>query len=120
MSTEPAPFALPRPDAGETTPYALVGVARAKPGQAEALEKRLVSMVAPTRVESGALAYHVHRDRSDSSVFVFYEAWKSVDDLNRHFSEAHVEAFLRDRHVYLDGDLEVTWLRMISPFEEDH
>lgn len=107
---------LPLPDDGETGPYALVGSARAKDSLADALEARLVSMVAPTRQEPGVLAYHVHRDRADRSKFVFYEAWRSVDDLRRHFDQPHVASFLNDRHSYLDGDLDITWLRMASPY----
>lgn len=108
---------LPLPDDGETGPYALVGTARAKPGLADALEKRLISMVAPTRKEAGALAYHVHRDRADPSLFVFYEAWQSIDHLKQHFEASHVSSFLEDRLRYLDGDLDITWLRMSSPFD---
>ncbi len=107
---------LPLPDHGESGPYALVGSATAKDGLADALEERLVSMVAPTREEPGALAYHVHRDRADRSRFVFYEAWRSIDDLRQHFDQPHVVSFLRDRPNYLDGDLDITWLRMASPF----
>lgn len=76
-----------------------------------------MSMVAPTREEAGSLAYHVHRDRADRSRFVFYEAWRSIDDLKRHFKEPHVSSFLEDRMTYLEGDLTVTWLRMSSPFD---
>ena len=111
---------LPMPDAGENGPYALVGSARAKPGQVEALEARLVSMVAPTRREAGALDYHVHRDRNDRSRFVFYEVWRSIEDLKAHFSQPHVASFLNDRHSYLDGDLDITWLRMSSPYDGPH
>lgn len=109
-------FSLPLPDKGETGPYAVMGTARAKRGLADALEERLVSMVSPTRLEPGCLAYHVHRDRSDRSLFVFYEAWRSVSDLERHFLEPHVSTFLNERDAYLDGDLDVSWLRMASEF----
>lgn len=107
---------LPLPDDDENGPYALVGSALAKEGLADALEARLVAMVSPTRQEPGALAYHVHRDRADRSRFVFYEAWLSTDHLRRHFEQPYVKAFLNDRHDYLVGDLEITWLRMASSY----
>ena len=109
--------ALPLPDEDEDGPYALVGSARAKSGRADDLEIRLVAMVAPTRQEPGVLAYHVHRDRSDRSRFVFYEAWRSIDDLRRHFDQPHVASFLDERHMYLEGDLDITWLRMASSYQ---
>jgi quinol monooxygenase YgiN len=107
---------LPLPDDDEDTPYALVGSARAREAMADALEAQLVAMVVPTREEPGILAYHVHRDRADRSSFVFYEAWRSIDDLRRHFDEPHVASFLNDRHSYLEGDLDITWLHMASPY----
>jgi hypothetical protein len=111
-----SPFGPPLPDTGETGPYALVGTARARPGMADALEARLVSLVAPTRREAGCAAYHVHRDRADRDLFVFYEAWRDRAALLKHFEEPYILAFLADRADYLDGELDVRWLRMSSPF----
>lgn len=110
------PLDLPLPDRGEHTPYALMGTARAKAGQADALEQRLVALIAPTRQEDGALAYHVHRDRGDADLFVFYEAWSSVEALRDHLSQPYVTAFLAERHTYLEGDLDIRWLRMSNAF----
>lgn len=109
------PFGPPLPDAGETGPYALVGTARARSGMADQLEERLVSLVAPTRQEAGCLAYHVHRDRADRDLFVFYEAWSDRAALLKHFDEPYILGFLADRADYLDGELDVRWLRMSSP-----
>lgn len=107
---------LPLPDEDEDGPYALVGTARARDGLADALETRLVAMVAPTREEPGVLAYHVHRDRADRSRLVFYEAWRSIDDLRRHLEQPYVQSFLSERHHYLLGDLDIIWLRMSGPY----
>jgi quinol monooxygenase YgiN len=109
-------LSLPSPDSDETGPYALVGTARAKSGFADALETRLVSLVGPTRQESGALAYHVHRDRADRDLFVFYEVWSSVETLRAHLAQPYIQAFLRDRQSYLIGDLDIRWLRMGSSY----
>ncbi|PVM88117.1 antibiotic biosynthesis monooxygenase [Caulobacter radicis] len=108
-------FGPPLPDAGETGPYALVGTARARPGMADQLEARLVSLVEPTRQEAGCVAYHVHRDRADRDLFVFYEAWSDRAALLKHFEEPYILGFLADRADYLDGELKVRWLRMSSP-----
>jgi hypothetical protein len=75
---------LEDPTPRENTPYCLVGTARAKPGLADNLEQRLLSLVEPTRSEPGVLEYHVHRDRNDSDHFIFNEAWRSVSDLREH------------------------------------
>lgn len=111
-------LALPSPDSDEAGPYALVGTARAKAGCGDALEQRLVSLVAPTRREPGALAYHVHRDRADRDLFVFYEAWSSVQTLRQHLAQPYIQEFLAERQSYLDGDLDIHWLRMGSPYDK--
>jgi quinol monooxygenase YgiN len=109
-------LALPPVDADEAQPYALVGVAHARPDRADDLEDVLLAMVAPTRREQGALDYHIHRDRADRSRFVFYETWASREDLERHLQQPYVAAFLDSRMTYLVEDMKVSWLRMASPF----
>ena len=111
------PFLCPPPDEDEKTPYALVGWVRSKPESADDFERLLLATVEPTRKEDGLLTYHVHRDRSDRSLFFFYEVWRSIDDLHRHFDEPHICAFLEDRKAFVDGDPNVNWLRMVSPFQ---
>ena len=109
-------LALPAVDADEVQPYAVVGVANARPDRADDLEAVLVAMVAPTRREPGALDYHVHRDRADPNRFVFYETWASREDLERHLEQPYVTAFLESRMTYLIEDMQVSWLKMASPF----
>ncbi|MFD2205521.1 putative quinol monooxygenase [Kiloniella antarctica] len=109
---------LPSLQEGETEPYSLVGRARAKPEMADQLQTRLIDMVAPTRKEPGALEYHVHRDRHDNNLFVFYEVWQSREHLERHLTTPHVQDFLKERHHYLEGDMEIDWLVMQSPYPE--
>jgi quinol monooxygenase YgiN len=109
-------FALPEPDTGETGPYALVGQARARPGMADRLEQTLVRLVAPTRQETGALQYHVHRDRADPNFFVFYEAWASLADLQAHLEMPYIRSFLDGHTELVDGEMQVTWLKMASPY----
>lgn len=109
-------FTLPAQDSDETGPYALTGQARAKAGKADALEAALIALVDPTRGEDGVLQYHVHRDRADPDLFVFYEVWASIPHLEAHLLQPYVQDFLATRHTLLEGDMEVRWLRMASPY----
>lgn len=111
-----AAFTLPQPDANDGGPYTLFGQARAKPGQEDALETALLALVAPTRQEPGALEYHVHRDRTDPTLFVFYEAWESLDHLKTHLEQPYIVDFLTRRTDYLDGEMDVKWLKMASDY----
>ncbi|MCR6498227.1 antibiotic biosynthesis monooxygenase [Shinella sp. CPCC 101442] len=110
-------FTLPAQETDETGPYALAGQARAQAGKAEALEAALIALVEPTRREEGVLQYHVHRDRADPDLFVFYEVWESTAHLEAHLSQPYVQDFLAKRQTLLDGDMDVRWLRMTSPYQ---
>jgi quinol monooxygenase YgiN len=99
-----------------TAPYTLVGQARAKPGREDALEKALLALVPPTRQEAGALEYHVHKDRADPGLFVFYEAWETLDHLKIHLEQPHIVDFLARHNDYVDGEMQVTWLKMASAY----
>ncbi|MEJ8473363.1 putative quinol monooxygenase [Roseibium algae] len=110
-------FDLPLPEDGETAPYSLVGSARALPGKADELEAALLAMVSPTRKEEGVLQYHVHRDRHDPDLFIFYEAWRTVGDLKEHLAMPYIQSFLSRHKELVDGDLQVTWLKMLSSYE---
>ncbi|QRM57795.1 putative quinol monooxygenase [Sinorhizobium sp. BG8] len=107
-------FELPAQAENETGPYALAGKARAKAGKADELEATLIALVGPTREEEGALQYHVHRDRADRELFVFYEVWASVGHLEAHLAKPYIQAFLKNRHELLAGEMEISWLQMAS------
>ncbi|MEV6278629.1 putative quinol monooxygenase [Nocardia sp. NPDC051832] len=100
----------------DPVPYALMGFARPKPGRVEELKELLLSFVAPTRVEEGALEYHFHEDADDPSTFVFYEVWRSKEDLDRHLSLPYMRDFWEHRMDYLEQDLDIRFLSMQSPY----
>ncbi|MFE7191712.1 putative quinol monooxygenase [Kitasatospora sp. NPDC057541] len=98
-------------------PFTLVGTARPKPERVDDLRRLLLSFVEPTRQEPGCLEYHFHEDRDAPGVFVFYEAWRSEEDLDAHLALPHMRDFWEHRMDYLERDLEIRWLTMHSPYE---
>ncbi|MFE3260896.1 putative quinol monooxygenase [Nocardia sp. NPDC059091] len=98
------------------TPFALMGLAHPKPERADELRELLLSFVAPTRAEAGALEYHFHEDAAAPSTFVFYEVWRSKADLDRHLELPHMRDFWQHRMDYLERDLEIRYLSMQSPY----
>ena len=108
-------FTLPDAEPNEQQPYSLVGEAHAKPGMADALESKLLALVAPTRLEKGCVSYHVHRDRSNSDRFVFYEAWASREDLLAHLQQPYIQAFLAEHMNFMTKPMEISWLEMRRP-----
>ena len=105
---------LPRPDRGESGPYCVIARHRALPGKADAYERRMLADIELTRSEPGCLAFHIHRDRADSNLFVIYEVWRDVGALREHFQTPNVQQFVVDSADYVDGDMSVQWLVMKS------
>ncbi|NNH68573.1 antibiotic biosynthesis monooxygenase [Nocardia uniformis] len=98
------------------TPFALVGVARPKPEREAELRELLLSFVAPTRAEEGSLEYHFHEDNAEPGSFVFYEVWRSKEDLDRHLELPHMRDFWERRMEYLERDLDIKFLTMHSAY----
>jgi quinol monooxygenase YgiN len=107
---------LPETAVGEIGPYCVIAKHHAKPGKADAYEKRMLADIKNTRGEPGALQFHIHRDRSDPNVFVIYEVWKDRDALRQHFKMPYVKKFVADSAEYVDGNMEVQWLVMASDY----
>jgi quinol monooxygenase YgiN len=107
---------LPPPLPGESGPYCVIAKHRALPGMADEYEQRMLADLRATRSETGALQFHVHRDRHDRDLFVIYEIWKDLEALRRHFETEYVKQFVADSAKYIDGNMDVQWLVMSSDY----
>ena len=99
---------LPEAALAETSPYCVIAKHRAKPGRADAYERRMLADLENTRAEPGALQFHVHRDRFDRDLFVIYEVWRDVDALRAHFEKPYVKQFVVDSAEYIEGNMEIS------------
>jgi quinol monooxygenase YgiN len=78
----------------------LVAMVKAKTGQEDAVKETLLSLVEPTRKESGCLCYNLHQAKDDKTQFMFYEQWASKRALEAHGKTPHMKALgakLKDR-----------------------
>jgi quinol monooxygenase YgiN len=87
----------------------------AKPEKIDALERVLRSFVEPTRKEEGCIEYHFHRSADVKNVFVFYEVWKDKETLDKHLAMPYLAKFWSERLDYLEEDVELVFLDMLSP-----
>ena len=86
---------------------------RARNGQEARLREELQRLVAPSRAEAGCLLYDLHESTTDPGSFVFYETWKSHEELDTHFQRPHMLAILPLLPDLLDGPLELTkWTKL--------
>ena len=94
----------------------VVARVKAKSGKEDAVERELLALVRETRKEAGCINYDLHRSADDSTVFLFYENWESLDHLNRHAESAHIKA-LRTKAAaeeLLDAPTQITLWQMLS------
>jgi quinol monooxygenase YgiN len=53
--------------------------------------------------EPGCRAYELHRDPRDPSLFVVYEQWRSLADLEAHFRKDYVSAVRGELNALIIG-----------------
>ena len=92
----------------------VLALVKAKKGLEETLMQECLSLVNPTRSEPGCIDYDLHQATNDKSVFMFYENWKTMEDLEKHRETPHLKAFREKAGGLLEKPIEVTLFEMIS------
>ena len=94
----------------------VVGVLRARPERRDELLEILRGLVAPTRREEGCVDYHLHVSDADPNLFMFYENWRSREDLDRHLGMPHLAPIRERGPELLAADVEIHAYTMLSPY----
>ena len=74
--------------------FTVVATFQARPGKEAELKAALLSLLAPTRKETGCLKYDLHQSPEDPAKFLFHENWTSKEALDAHLKSSHVAALL--------------------------
>ena len=59
---------------------------KAAENKSAVLKRELMSLVLPTRDEEGCITYQLHQEGGDPVSYMFYEVWRSMEDLERHLA----------------------------------
>src|SRR5689334_4989008 len=94
----------------------VIGILRAKPGKSDELRAILEGFVAPTRRKQGCIDYHLHISDADPDLFMFYENWRSRQDLEAHLKMPYLAILGERRHELLAGEVEIQPYTMLSPY----
>lgn len=81
---------------------------RIKDGQATQAQNELIGLVAPTRAEPGCIAYDLYRSSEKNGCFMFYECWRSRQDLDEHLRKPHIRSFMKKADSFLAEPLRVS------------
>jgi quinol monooxygenase YgiN len=63
----------------------------AKPGKEDELRNALLGLIEPTRRESGCVQYDLHESADQPGRFLFFENWRSKQDLDEHLNTPHLK-----------------------------
>lgn len=92
----------------------VVATVHAKAGREEEMKRELLALIEPTRSESGCINYDLHQAVDDPSVFMFYENWRSKEDLDKHLETSHFKAWREKGEGLLAGPSAVTLWQIIG------
>ncbi len=92
----------------------IIGTVVAKPETREELQEILAAQVAPTRAEEGCINYDFHCDANDPCVFVFYENWRTQEDLDEHLAMPHLKPLFDRQGALLARPVDIRHLTMLS------
>jgi quinol monooxygenase YgiN len=87
---------------------------KAKSGMEKRVKQEALSLVAPTRQETGCINYDLHQNANDKSMFMFYENWMSKEALDEHLQKPYLKAFVARADALLAEPLDVTIWEIIS------
>lgn len=73
----------------------VLALIRAKAEHQDAVKEALLALVPPTHQEEGCLDYVLHQSSEDPALFMFYENWKSREELDQHLQTSYIQNFLR-------------------------
>ena len=95
----------------------LIAYLHAKPEKRDELLKILLSFVRPSREEVACVDYHLHVSNDDPNLFIFYENWRSREELDQHLQTPMLTNFWARRLDLLEKDVEIRFITMLSELE---
>jgi quinol monooxygenase YgiN len=72
----------------------VVAVITAQPGSEDAVRDAMLGLVAPTREESGCIAYSLSESVVSTGTFITVEEWNDPADLDLHMQSPHIQSAL--------------------------
>jgi len=92
----------------QQTSIVVTALIRVKDRLTAQAQDELIGLVAPTRAEPGCIAYDLYRSPDQESCFMFYECWRSRQDLDEHLRKPHIREFMKKADSFLAEPLRVS------------
>ena len=79
---------------------------RPKPEYLQDAKSAVLEILEPTREESGCRQFNLHEGQGDGCLYL-YEAWRSEDDLARHYEQPYTKAVFERYQTWLAEPVDV-------------
>lgn len=96
----------------------VVAYLKPRSGKEEETRELLLSLVGPTREEVGCIDYDLYRSDDDSCAFMFFETWRSKEDLDKHLAMPHLKPLYERKDDLLSEDIDVKLYTITSATPE--
>lgn len=93
---------------------AVVARMKARPGLEETVRNELLALIGPTMMEAGCITYDLHQAAGDSAQFMFYEKWRSREDLDLHLGMPYLQSFLAKADTLLAEPVDISLWEMLG------
>lgn len=68
----------------------VIAILKSKPEMLTETKAMLLGFVELTRQEAGCIRYDLHQNISEPTTFIFYETWRSKEDLDLHLKMPYI------------------------------
>ncbi len=86
---------------------------QARPEKSAEVKRLLEGLVAPTRQETGCIAYELLETLDDPAKFTFVEEWASEDAFQAHLATEHIQVAIGSFPDLLAADLDIRTYRLV-------
>ena len=96
------------------SPITIIARIKAKPGMEERMRKDLLSLLTPTRAESGCIKFDLLINTNDKTTFILCENWQDRAALDAHFQQQYVKQVLQAYQETLLEPIKIMSLQKIE------
>jgi quinol monooxygenase YgiN len=86
----------------------------AKPDFTEKVKAACLALVEPSRRDRGCVSYELFQSRDEPDLFIFFEEWETMKDLENHLAASHAAEFDRATRGLLLEDEEIIYLSRLT------
>src|SRR5215203_5280480 len=95
-------------------PIRVVAHVTARPDTIDQIREVLLTLIDPTRAESGCVAYELLQDSADPTKFTFVEEWHSDSALDAHMETEHFQSAVARATEFLGAPPEIRRYNLVA------